>query len=297
VTFQLNREEYALYKAVTAYINQFLPQASGRKKQPALGPVQGASRSPARCSSAGWPRRPTRFTSRCAAASRSRPTFSERRYTFQQFYAVFINGTYARPYLRRLAETDAPERDGPQLQAETARKILAWLRLSGLTPSAIPGAEYLTIYCLYRWASFGRGYLFERIVIEDLRAAGIVLAAHAPQHGRERYTASDLSIIGLGDGDVKSSLYFLDDLADPQSNFYITRLHDAESRAIRQVVLMTPQGWRQLDGEPRPAAIAQAGRYLPRPVLVEAAGRAWVMVEYAVWKDRVLRWQSRRRPK
>jgi len=60
---------------------------------------------------------------------------------------------------------------------------------------------------------------------------------------------------------------------------------------------MTPQGWRQLDGEPRPAAIAQAGRYLPRPVLVEAAGRAWVMVEYAVWKDRVLRWQSRRRPK
>jgi len=44
VTFQLNREEYALYKAVTAYINQFLPQASGRKKQPALGPVQGASR-------------------------------------------------------------------------------------------------------------------------------------------------------------------------------------------------------------------------------------------------------------
>ena len=33
VTFQLNREEYDLYKAVTAYINEFLPQASGRKKQ------------------------------------------------------------------------------------------------------------------------------------------------------------------------------------------------------------------------------------------------------------------------
>lgn len=33
VTFRLNREEYALYRAVTAYINQFLPQASGRKKQ------------------------------------------------------------------------------------------------------------------------------------------------------------------------------------------------------------------------------------------------------------------------
>jgi len=33
VTFRLNRDEYNLYKAVTAYINEFLPQASGRKKQ------------------------------------------------------------------------------------------------------------------------------------------------------------------------------------------------------------------------------------------------------------------------
>jgi superfamily II DNA or RNA helicase len=33
ITFRLNREEYDLYKAVTAYINEFLPQASGRKKQ------------------------------------------------------------------------------------------------------------------------------------------------------------------------------------------------------------------------------------------------------------------------
>jgi superfamily II DNA or RNA helicase len=33
VKFLLNRQEYDLYKAVTAYINAFLPQASGRKKQ------------------------------------------------------------------------------------------------------------------------------------------------------------------------------------------------------------------------------------------------------------------------
>ena len=204
--------------------------------------------------------------------ARSTIIFAERRYTFQQFYAFFINGTYARPYLRQLAETDAPERDGPQLQAETARKILAWLRLNGLTPSAFPGAEYLTIYCLYRWAAFGRGYLFERIVIQDLRAAGIALVAHAPERGRGRYTASDLSITGIGDGDVKASLYFLADLVDPRSDFYITRLYDAEGRAVQQVVFMTLQGWQQLDGEPRPASIAQAARWFPLPVRVEAAG-------------------------
>jgi superfamily II DNA or RNA helicase len=33
VTFRLNHEEFDLYKTVTAYINEFLPQASGRKKQ------------------------------------------------------------------------------------------------------------------------------------------------------------------------------------------------------------------------------------------------------------------------
>jgi hypothetical protein len=33
MTFRLNREEYDLYKAVTAYINTFLPQASGTRKQ------------------------------------------------------------------------------------------------------------------------------------------------------------------------------------------------------------------------------------------------------------------------
>jgi len=229
--------------------------------------------------------------------ARSAIVFSERRYTFKRFYASFINGTYATPYLRQLAATAAPERDGPHLQAETARKILAWLRLNSLTPSAIPGAEYLTIYCLYQWASFGRGYLFERIVIQDLRAAGITLVAHTPERGRERYTASDLSITGIGDGDIKSSLYFLQDLADPRAAFYITRLYDAEGHAVRQVVFMTPQGWQQVDGEPRPVSIVQAARHFPLPILVEAAGRSWVVVEYAAWKDRILRWQSKRRSK
>ncbi|HWP42681.1 MAG TPA: DEAD/DEAH box helicase, partial [Blastocatellia bacterium] len=32
VTFKLNHEEFNLYKAVTAYINEFLPQASGKKR-------------------------------------------------------------------------------------------------------------------------------------------------------------------------------------------------------------------------------------------------------------------------
>ena len=162
-------------------------------------------------------------------------------------------------------------------------------------PSAIPGAEYLIIYCLYQRASFGRGYLFERIVIQDLKIAGIALFAHAPERGRKRYTPSDLSISGIGDGDIKTSLYFLEDLAEPQADFYITRMYDAKDHAVRQVVFMTPQGWQQVDGEPHQSSIAQAARNFPRPVLVETANRSWVVVEYGVWKDRVLKWQERRR--
>jgi hypothetical protein len=229
--------------------------------------------------------------------ARSTVVFSQRRYTFKQFYATFINGTYARPYLQQLAVIDAPEQDGPALQAEIARKILAWLRLNGLTPTGVPNSEYLIIYCLYQWVSFGRGYLFERVVLKDLTDAGIEVSAHSPERGAERYSASDLSISGIGQGDIKTSVYFLDNLTDARSDFYITRLFDAQARTLRQVVFMTPHGWQQVNGEPRAASIAEAARHFPLPVLVEAAGKLWVVVEYAVWKDRIVRWQARRRSK
>ena len=59
VTFQLNRAEYDLYKAVTAYINEFLPQASGRR-QASVALVRTVLQRRL-ASSTG------RFTNRCAA--------------------------------------------------------------------------------------------------------------------------------------------------------------------------------------------------------------------------------------
>lgn len=51
--------------------------------------------------------------------------FNDRRYTFQRFYATFINGTYARPFLRQLPGTKNLEQEGAALQATIARKILS----------------------------------------------------------------------------------------------------------------------------------------------------------------------------
>lgn len=96
---------------------------------------------------------------------------------------------------------------------------------------------------------------------------------------------------GLGNGDIKASLYFLDDLPDPPADFYITRLYDAEQREVRQVVFLTPHAWRRIDGTPRPATITEAPRVFPAPVVVEIAGKPWIVVEYEVWEDRLLHWQ------
>ena len=154
--------------------------------------------------------------------SQSTVIFGGRQYHFSRFYAVFVNGTYAQPFLQQLRHLSDLQREGPALQADVARKITTWLRANGLVPSVVPGADFLFIYCLYWWAAFARGYLFEQIVIRDMQAAGIHFQAHAPEQGEERYTPYDLAIPGLGNGDIKTSLYFLDDLPDPPADFYIT---------------------------------------------------------------------------
>jgi len=220
--------------------------------------------------------------------SHSTVVFGGRRYPFQRFYDVFINGTYAGPFLQQLRHVGDLQREGPALQADVARRIMAWLRLNGLVPSAVSGADYLLIYCLYWWAAFARGYLFEEIVMRDMKAAGIRFQAHVPERGWERYLPYDLSVPGLGNGDVKASLYFLDDLPDPPADFYVTRLYDAEQREVRQVVFLAPHVWRRIDGDPQPATIGEAPRSFPSPVVVEIAGRSWIVVEHEVWKDRLL---------
>ena len=224
--------------------------------------------------------------------AQSAVVFGDRQYGFRRFYDLFINGTYARPFLRRLRHLRDLQQEGPVLQASVARGITAWFRLNGLEPSVVLGADCLWVYCLYWWAAFARGYLFERVIICDMQAAGIRFQAHESERGRERYTPYDLSVPGLGNGDIKGSLYFLDVLPDPPADFYVTRLYDARRREVKQVVFLTPQVWRRLNGALQPTTIAEAPRYFPSPVVVEIAGEPWVVVEYEVWKGRLLRWQT-----
>lgn len=61
-------------------------------------------------------------------------SFGDRHYSFQRFYATFINGTYARPFLAQLQRSGDLQKEGGTLQAQNARKILAWLQSNGISP-------------------------------------------------------------------------------------------------------------------------------------------------------------------
>lgn len=224
--------------------------------------------------------------------SQSEVNFGGRRYTFRRFYATFINGTYARPFLQQLQPLTDLQREGTALQASLARKIMTWLVSNGLSPTQVPHADLLLVYCLYWWAAFARGYLFEQVIIRDLLASKVLFTAHEVTYGQERYSQFDLQITGMGKGDIKVSLYFLEDFPDPPANFYITQLYDNQQRQLRRIVFLLPELWKQINGEPQTATITNAPQFFPAPVLLKISGKHWVMVEYAVWKNRLLHWQT-----
>jgi hypothetical protein len=224
--------------------------------------------------------------------AQSELNFDERRYTFRRFYTTYINGTYARPFLQQLQSLADLQREGAALQASLARKIMNWLASNGLSPTQVPHADLLLIYCLYWWAAFARGYLFEQVIIRDLLASQVLFTAHEVTYGRERYSQYDLQISGMGKGDIKTSLYFLDDFPDPPADFYITQLYDARQGRLQRVVFLLPDHWKQINGAPKAATITNAPQLFPAPVSLQISGKHWVMVEYSIWKSRLLRWQA-----
>lgn len=223
--------------------------------------------------------------------------FGTRGYRFAQFYSSFVNGTYAYPFLSELANLTDTERDGQKLQARIARQIWEWLRLNGVQAGQVPNAEYLVAFCLYRWGSFARGHVFEATILRDLKRTGIELTPHDPS--TERFVPYDLYVPGLGYGDVKTSVYFLDDLtADaPTADFYITRLYVPRSKEHQRVVFVTSRGWSRLwrkeqaPPEVAVSSLTDAAAHFPQVSRFQLEHLTWIVVEYETWKQTLLQWQ------
>ncbi|MGA9348919.1 MAG: hypothetical protein WBW48_08955 [Anaerolineae bacterium] len=225
--------------------------------------------------------------------SESTVRFRSQEYTFSQFYAEFVDRVHASSFLDRLYRMDDIHTEGERLRAAMACSIAQWLKASGLDAARIEGAEFLLIFSLYWWTSFCRGYMFELTVFRDLEASGIQFIPHNPRLEEERYAPNDF-YLGEFRGDVKSSIYFLEDLVaiQPTVDLYISRLYDSRRRRYQQVVFMKEQVWRCINGDTIPGTVPQAPDLFPRVISFTIRGQKWVLAEYDMWKARVLQFQA-----
>jgi hypothetical protein len=209
--------------------------------------------------------------------------------SFQAFYDDFVDQAYSDGFIADLvAETDLVVR-APVIQASYARRIYQPLRREPLALGGTPETECLLSYCLYWWASFARGCAFELEIFRDLEAAGIHFVAHDLRLREQRFSPSDLVVLGMT-GDVKNTTYFLYVARSfPLTcDFYITRLYDAGVRRYVRIVILTAETWRRLDGETVSSDLAQAVQLLPRVVGVTFLGYDLVVADYEQWKQKVL---------
>ena len=226
--------------------------------------------------------------------SESTVQFRGQEYKFSQFYIEFVDRVHAGPFLNQLYRMGNIHAEGESLRAATARSIVQWLKINGLDAARIEGAECLLTFSLYWWTSFCKGYMFELIVFRDLEASGIQFIPHDPRLEEERYAPNDF-YLGEFRGDVKSSIYFLEDLVtlQPTVDLYISRLYDSQRRRYQRVVFMKEQVWKHINGDTIPGAVPQAPVLFPQVISFTFRGQDWVLAEYGMWKAKMLQFQAR----
>ena len=215
--------------------------------------------------------------------------FKGNRYTFKEFYRTFINGTYAYPLLNALPQLTDIAKEGLKVQARAARKIVQWLRANEIERGQVAEAEYLVIYCLYQWGAFARGYIFEATILRDLQDSGVSFTPHDPI--LQRYARYDLHIPTLGYGDIKMSLYFLENFTarSPKANFYITRIYSRSRRQHVLAVFLNQWSWRRLQATGyetvQVSSISNVIQQWPKVVQLRIDNLDWFVIEYKTWKD------------
>jgi hypothetical protein len=211
-------------------------------------------------------------------------------HTFRQVYAREIDLRLADLYIEQLLALSDVVDDSPALTATFARQIKPALEQADLVHREATESWLLLAYCVYWWQSFARGYTFEVEIIRDLQAAGVEFHAHDIRQRSERFSPADLVVLGLL-GDMKTSTYFLQvEIGDLSNDFYITRLVEAgHPRTL--VVFQKSPAWEKIDGDTVDGDITEVMALLPRPVRLRRDDRELVVVEYKVWKRKVLQIQ------
>jgi len=213
--------------------------------------------------------------------------------TFQQIYAIHVEQPFADVFINELLLLDDISREHQTLRARFARRIVNRLQKANLRQSSMEASNLLLAYCLYFWESFALGYAFEVEIYRDLTSSGVNFQAHDIRDRAARFSAYDLQILNLK-GDIKTSLYFLHSARSRglAHDFYITRFYEGKQQRTL-VVLMQPYAWEQINGDTIKAILEEATKQFPSPVMVEIEDRPVVIMEYNVWKERVVQKQHR----
>lgn len=208
--------------------------------------------------------------------------------TFERFYYEEIDIAHAESFLTQLLKCADVERDGARMQANIARAVVERFQNQGFVQPGMVETYYLLAFCLYRWWNFARGYIFEVSIFRDLEQSNIVFAAHDLNKHGERYSDSALIVLGLK-GDIKRSLYFLDDLARTPlaHDFYLTRLFHPRTRRPLGVAVMTKRTWDEINGDTVIVPMEEAAQYLPRVVQADVQGTTLFIADYDLWKEKV----------
>ena len=208
-------------------------------------------------------------------------------YTFRQFYNQFIDKRFADSFITQLVQLTDLEK-ATVLQASVAQQIMTFLQgLSGFSPQQ-KTHRLLMVYCLYWWAAFARGYIFEQEVLRDLTENEIEFAAHDITIRQERFSAYDLVVAELR-GDIKSTTYFLtkNRRIVSATDFFITRAYSRLEHKWRMVVVMRNHVWRQLNGDTIPTSLNDLTSVLPQAASIEIGNEQLIITEYDDWKDRI----------
>jgi hypothetical protein len=212
--------------------------------------------------------------------------------TFRQVYETQVDIPLADSYIQRLLALKDVAREHSSLRAEIARSIVAHLRQSKWCPKDNPETNLLLAYCLYFWESFATGYAFEVEIFRDLTKSGVSFQAHDIRHRSTRLSPYDLQVLNLR-GDIKASSYFLlvrRGRGLPH-DFYITRLYEGR-RQRTLVVMLQVTAWDEIDGDTIEALLSNTTFHFPSPVSVTLEMGTVVIVDYEVWKAKVVERQE-----
>jgi len=211
---------------------------------------------------------------------------------FRQFYSERIDAQYADPFLARLVTLTDAEEEGRRAQAAVAQEIGRLLDGAEGFSRDNNDCRLLLVYCLYWWAAFARGYIFEVIIFRDLAASGLQFVAHDLTRREERFASYDLLLLGLR-GDIKHTTYFLtaDCLSLLGSDFFITRWY--LGREWLRVAILRETAWAVLslppcDDQRRMATLDEVELILPGASVFLIDRLALTALGYDQWKQRVL---------